>query len=255
VDQTPSFTAHPVGALAPDRLAEVVTDDLVVRSLPEISARSTIAPTRLSTGKLLLVLDGPVAADGYEWYQVAPFDEFLSDVASEAPSLGWVAAGRTGEVWIAPWTEDCPGPTLDEIWSRSPFLRLACFRDDAIVLEGILGDCDDVVPGIVEPRWLANHGCRLLRFGGPDELSRDLIVRQESGNLDSLDKGVALRVIGHFDDPAAQTCVESTLPGEEPTAPQLLVLRCRAEFVATDVMVISAPQLSWGAVSGRERPS
>jgi hypothetical protein len=255
VDQAPSFTAHPVGALAPDGLGEVVTDDLVVRSLPEISARSTIAPTTLSTGKLLFVLRGPVAADGYEWYQVAPFDEFLSDVASEAPRLGWVAAGRTGEVWIAPWTGDCPEPTLDEIRFRSPFLRLACFRDDVLKLEGILGDCGDIVPGIVTPMWLANHHCWLLRFGGADELSRDLIVRQKGDNLDRLDKGVALRVLGHFDDPAAQTCVESTLPGDQPTAPELLVLQCRAEFVATEVTVITAPQLSLGMVSGRGLPS
>ncbi|HEX6474393.1 MAG TPA: hypothetical protein VF114_04810, partial [Candidatus Limnocylindria bacterium] len=58
----PTATATPAEAgLPPDSLAEVVTNDLVVRSLPEISDRSTIDPDYLQKGHLLFVLEGPVA--------------------------------------------------------------------------------------------------------------------------------------------------------------------------------------------------
>ena len=123
VEATPSPTAIPVGALAPDHLAEVVTSDLVVRALPEISAESIIDPIRLNAPKLLFVLDGPVRADGFDWYFVAPFDEFLSDTPSEDPHPGWVAAAGDGEEWIAPWRGECPEPTLDGLRFRSGFLR------------------------------------------------------------------------------------------------------------------------------------
>jgi hypothetical protein len=242
---TPAPAAHSAGALARDGIAEVVTDDLVVRSLPEISAQSIIAPIPLSKGKLLFVLDGPVVKSGFEWYRVAPFDEFLSDTASEPLKPGWVAAGRSGEVWIAPWTGRCPEPTLDDIRGRSPYLALACFGNDELALQGILGDCGDFVPGIVEPMWLANHYCWLLSFDRAAGPFDGWIVHQEGAILNELDKvakGVALRVLGHFDDPAAQTCIEFTpLPGVPPTPPELVVLYCRIQFAATDITEIPAP--------------
>jgi hypothetical protein len=238
----PTASARSAGALARDGIADVVTDDLVVRSLPEISPQSIIAPVALSKGKLLYVLDGPVAADGFEWYRVAPFDEFLSDIPSEAPKLGWVAAGRSGEVWIAPWTGECPKPTLEELRFRAPSLRLACFGDDELTLQGILGDCSYVVPGTVSPAWLANFFCVLVPFDFEEDLFAGMLLRQEGEIPESLGKGLAVRVIGHVDHSAAQECVEGApLPGEEPTPPELVVLYCRTQFVATDVAEITAP--------------
>jgi hypothetical protein len=241
-NDTPAPTAHSAGALARDGIAEVVTDDLVVRSLPQISAQSIIAPIPLSKGKLLFVLDGPVVADNYEWYHVAPFDEYLSDIGAEAPKPGWVAAGANGEVWIAPWTGRCPESTLDEIRGRSQYMALACFGDDELTLQGTLGDCSDFVPGIVEPMWLANHHCWLLSFNLAAGPFAGWLLHQDGEVLDSLAKGVAIRVVGHFDDPAAQACVEFTsLQGQEPTPPELVVLYCRTQFAATDVTEITAP--------------
>jgi hypothetical protein len=45
-----------------------------------------------------------------------------------------------------------------------------------------------------------------------------------------------IRVTGHFDDPAAQTCETITLPGEEAPMPELVILGCRASFVADEVI-------------------
>jgi hypothetical protein len=64
---SPSPTAAPSGipGVEVDGLAEVVTNDLVVRSTPEISDDSIIDPLTLFEGIPLFVLDGPVTANGY----------------------------------------------------------------------------------------------------------------------------------------------------------------------------------------------
>jgi hypothetical protein len=54
-------------------------------------------------------------------------------------------------------------------------------------------------------------------------------------------RGEPVRVIGQFDDPAARTCLEHTLTGEEPTPLDLVILRCRSRFVAIDVQAIAGP--------------
>lgn len=105
---TPSADPGP-GGLEVGRIAEIVTTDLVVRSLPEISDASAIDPVRVPIGFLAYIVDGPVAADGYDWYRVAPFPPTLSDVVESHPEFGWLAAaGKDGEPWIAPWDGNLP---------------------------------------------------------------------------------------------------------------------------------------------------
>ena len=70
---TPSPSASPTPTLGPAGVAMVVTTDLVVRSEPAISDTSSISPDSLDAPMLLYVVDGPVAADGYDWYLVKPF--------------------------------------------------------------------------------------------------------------------------------------------------------------------------------------
>jgi hypothetical protein len=125
---------------------------------------------------------------------------------------------------------------------RSQYIALACFGDEELKLQGTLGDCSDFVPGIVEPMWLANHHCWLLSFNLAAGPFAGWLLHQDGEVLDSLVKGVVIRVVGHFDDPAAQACVEFTsLQGQEPTPPELVVLYCRTQFVATDITEITAP--------------
>jgi hypothetical protein len=228
------------GGLAPDRVAAVVTNDLVVRSMPEISAESIQYPIRLSEGKLLFVLDGPVAGNGYDWYQVVPFEEFISDIPpGAAPAMGWVAAGRRDEAWIAPWTGECPP---EEPWVRpNSFLLLACFGDRELTLEGTFGDCSTSVPFYnFTPVASVREWCNLLPLDLPSD-ALDLgggfqVARRDSGGPQvNESERVAVRVVGHFDDPAARMC----LPGEDSMPPELVVLVCRTRFVATDVTEIA----------------
>ncbi len=212
----------------------MVTTDLVMRSAPGTGPDSEIYSPSLSSPMLLYILDGPVAADGYEWYRAIRFEEFYTDIGLAGPDVGWVAAGgKDGETWIAPWTPACPEPDAFELLTRSPYVALACFGDRELSLEGTLGDCPDVGPGVsMFERW-----CLLVPFGTklsslPASSSTWERPARQSG------KGEPVRITGHYDDPAALTCAGDAL---DLTPPEVIVLRCRAAFVATEIAPASAP--------------
>ncbi len=243
---SPSAEPTPTPPPHPDAVAKVVTTDLVVRSAPGTGVASEIYPGLLAAPTLLFILDGPVAADGYDWYQVAPFEEFFSDTAPEVPPprLGWVAAAsREGEPWIALRAGDCPDLTLDAMQGRPYLLLLACFGGQTLTLEGTFNGCFVTDPAIVSPSWLANTGCWLVPFGWePEGVFSGGLVFRYSGDVGVPQRaGVAIRVVGHFDDAAARTCREETQPGDEATPPELVILGCRAQFVVTDVSTNQAP--------------
>lgn len=238
-DPTVAATSSPAPMLLADDIAEVVTDDLVVRSLPEISDRSTISDIRLnqSDGHLLFVLGGPVAADGHDWYLVAPFYRMLDDIVrAPLPDVGWVAAGTKGEDWISPWMEPCGEPTLQGVRFTAPLLSLACFGDIELTFEGKLGACSYVVPGTVTPAWLTTEFCELYPEEGTFEIAGPYIFHMEPDDFELRDGPLRrVRVTGRFDHPAAQRCEHHPLEGEEPRPSELVVLGCRASFVATAV--------------------
>lgn len=238
---TPQATATATSTLAPmlmaDDIAEVVTNDLVVRSLPEISDRSTIDEIRLNQeeGVLLFVLDGPVTADGFDWYRVAPFYSAVMDILpSPLPGIGWVAAGRQGDDWIAPWTQACREPTVYDLLFTVPLKRLACFGDRELTFEGQLGECTYVVPGTTSPSWLTTEFCTLYA-DIPTDIAGPLHFHLDPDFFHSTPPPGLVRVTGIFDHPAAQTCEHHPLAGEEARPPEDVVLGCRAAFVATSV--------------------
>jgi hypothetical protein len=242
-EQTPAASPD----LRPDAVAQVVTTDLVVRSLPEISDSSVMHAERLSSPTLLYIVDGPVTADGYDWYLVQPFESELGDVRTDWP-FGWVAAGdRTGaEEWIAPAMLECPRPTVDDIRRMAPEARLACFGDEQLALQGRFGGC---FAGMT-PVWLQVHGCALLPLdpipaGSPDpgHLRLRFVDMIE---IPHDQPGAFITVRGHFDDPRANSCAwgddaffeESGGVGPTPPPkPEEVILWCRTEFVATDITV------------------
>jgi Tol biopolymer transport system component len=107
---TPGQTAGP---LRPGEVAAMVTDGrLVIRTLPETGANSAIFKTRLYPGQRVVVLEGPVEGDGYQWLRVR-----LGDIE------GWAsAADRDGTPWLSPvrngviaFVVDGDGGTADSI--------------------------------------------------------------------------------------------------------------------------------------------
>ena len=94
--------AFPVGSVV-----ITVSDQLRARSLPRVSDDSIKYEPLLPLGTELRVIDGPVIASDYVWWQVEPISLSLRDA-----SRGWVAmADHDGEPWIA--LADGPIPGLD----------------------------------------------------------------------------------------------------------------------------------------------
>ena len=90
----PTATSKP-GAFPVGSLVEVVVTGLRVRTAPTVdNAVSAKLEPLLGPGTQLQVIDGPVTADGYDWYLVQ---------AIGFPHRGWVAAADHDG---APWVED-----------------------------------------------------------------------------------------------------------------------------------------------------
>jgi serpin B len=84
--------------LAEGSLAITVTDDLRIRSAPEVSETSAKLTPLLPRGTELVILGGPVSASGYDWYHVEPLAFALDGGISD----GWVAsADHDGTPWLA----------------------------------------------------------------------------------------------------------------------------------------------------------
>jgi hypothetical protein len=223
-------------------VAQVVTTDLVVRSLPGVSDESEINDALLDEPTLLFVLQGPVAASGYEWYLVQPFTERICmDICPEPFPFGWVArTGKDGEQWIAPATLGCPEPTIEAIqWVTDP-VRLACFGAETLRLTGKLGPCFAAETPIAQQQ----AGCLLYTtdheppegFGPPGILVRFAEGVPLPANLE----GEIVSVTGQFDHATATSCTwpegsndEFGYSDRETPSPQQVVLWCRTDFVVT----------------------
>ena len=74
----------------------------------------------------MLIVDGPVVADGYDWYEVQTDGELID-------LFGWVATGKDGEIWLAPKRPRCPedadAATVATL-NRIDFL--ACYGDTQV---------------------------------------------------------------------------------------------------------------------------
>lgn len=87
----------PGTALTVGGFARVAADALNVRSGAGTGFSSL---AQLSAGATVAVLGGPIAAGGYQWYQVQfNFTEWPS---ADYPRAGWVAAGSGGTAYLVP---------------------------------------------------------------------------------------------------------------------------------------------------------
>jgi hypothetical protein len=265
-EPSPSASAVPTepiahhAAIGSDSFARVVTNDLRVRSKPGVAEDSKKLEPLLQSGELLLVLDGPVEASGYEWYQVQPVESFEG---TESYPLGWVAgAGKDGEVWITRAKVECPPlPTdLSEIvsarWVDAKLLEMMCFGDHAITFPARL-----VTPSewcglgkwpAVEPEWMGECTTAPNYLVGLDDHEGEMPLHPAwSPDVDLSiapmveappdDRPVVL-VTGRFDHPEAINCRS---PGESTDTPvrdrAMTVLRCRTLFVVTSLSELEAP--------------
>lgn len=177
-------------------------------------------------GAGVFIVEGPVAADGYAWYHVAPFD---------VGQAGWVAAAALdGTPWLASHALSCPTPPLDgqAALDLSTYGGLVCFGGRDVQLLGDirceLADVDRVFSG---PDWL-----RFDRHCEFDLLGQTMEVLD--GGIPGLTMPLAghALITGHFDDPQAASCTYAL----DPPAPDpaLVVLNCRAMFVGTNLDLV-----------------
>lgn len=231
-----------------------------MRSQFRIADDSETYEPLLPLGTQLYVLDGPVSASGYDWYQVAPLISAAPDLdfrGSGALPSGWVAsAGRDGEPWIAVDAFDCPPLPTDfrSLAALPPAVGLACFPRVPITVRArlIWCGCDIdgawytpywfsrgapdllVEPGVTSPQrdWADRFPLSLDPAGQypdlPDPVSRHEEYRAA---LDAI-QGDIVEVTGIFDHPAAAGCTLTEMDGD-PVPSQ----GCRLEFAVTRMLV------------------
>ena len=197
-----------------------VTDDLRVRSDPGLTGeRYELLPT----GTRVWVIDGPVVASEYEWFQVVVPS---IDVGDGVPRVGWVAASEHGaEPWLGRATVDCSdGASLDVadlMRLTSPGREhegLACFGSSRIRFQGTieLACAQNERPGwVMTPDWLsANSSSSItIRDGNAVVLGRpqpDLGLPVSCGETATQPHTID----AHFDDEAAAEC-DATIPASD----------------------------------------
>ncbi|HET6746437.1 MAG TPA: hypothetical protein VFH90_11405 [Candidatus Limnocylindria bacterium] len=120
---------------------------------------------------------------------------------------------------------------------------VACYGDapltfDATWLGGGVADC----PTAPEPAWLACSAFSLQAPGDTRKVGAPSlgVAVDPSASLSLPSEPYAqVRVTGHFDDPAAQTCRETEpLPGASAEPDSQIIERCRNTFVITEVVAV-----------------
>lgn len=231
--------------------ARVVTDNLRVRSEPRVADDSALLEPLLQPGDRVYVVAGPVVDSGFSWYQVVPFDTD-GDPDAPLPPAGWVAAAsKEGEPWVTSDALECPtDPDISALAALGPIDALACYRGNALTVEGRLwrgleeGPCGEQVACRAEPLWLYGTGTRLV---ANDAASAFGIVPEPGVSL-AIGENVRVRVTGQLDHPAASDCREWDPETGADLRPRVTAaLWCRATFVATSIHVL-APLLEAGTV-------
>lgn len=224
-------------------VAVTVVDALRVRSKPRISEDSYKQEPLLPLGTQLYVIDGPISASGYAWFEILP-------LRSRAIPVGWVAAGsRDGHTWLAVDEFDCPSKPVDfrTLAALPAGVGLACFPRVALTVEARVVSCNcDVDGGWFEPSWFSFGGGPLLVDPAQTKAPSDVadwfpIHMDPDGHHDDVlpvdgvhpDLGQIVEVTGVFDHPAAGTCRYAEMGGE--LAPSQ---DCRSMFAVTRLTVV-----------------
>jgi hypothetical protein len=252
----PSGELANVGAaLDRDSLGLVVTDNLRLRSAPFVGDLSVRHKRFLQPNDRLFIVDGPVIAQNYEWYQVKAWRPSQPSVTWP---VGWVArAGHDGEVWLRASSAACPSRPIDiaALLELAPVERLGCFRDEPIEVRAVIADvpstdCDTGREGCpTGPDWLSASSLSASTSASPRGSTAGLGISlgpdSQVAAADLAGAGV-VRLQGAFDHPDATQCRGD--PGragpDGPLSPVEAVLRCRSTFVARDVVVEPFPRRS-----------
>jgi hypothetical protein len=135
---------------------------------------------------------------------------------------------------------------------------VACFGDTPMTFDAWSGDCHSCLARRTwwggQPPWLVDRArfLQLMPYEGfPDQGWSRVGVTAPGIAWDDALVGTWLRVTGHYDDPAAESCrtpPTSVPPNRDPWSPfngwegpQLAIWRCQHTFVVTEVSVTGQP--------------
>jgi hypothetical protein len=214
----------------------VVTNDLVVRSAPGTGRDSEVYGTidldYLGGYLPAFVLDGPVVADGYQWWLIVPHGFWMLG-GGDWLWPGWVADGGQGDVWLEPTGLTCHDAPANE--TEESLQSFVCLDDAELTLpEGMLQFCGDGAGDPYPTAWPGFCSFQECYATPPDcwEVGADppnsTIVHFDSSPAPDEADNRRLLLTGHFDDPAAEDCAVEGDP-----LSRLHVFRCRHHFVVT----------------------
>jgi hypothetical protein len=193
----------------------------------------------------MLVVNGPVEATGYTWWEVQTDGELVD-------LFGWVAAADGDTPWIAPAAPRCFGaPDADAMIGLTRIDFLACYGNAEVRVQadaGALweahdnkGDCGWVRKRDgcdVDAAWLllAATTIRLQNGGGEP---RDLVVAVPpdlAAALAGLPRQQRLTLTVSMDSPEARSCaVRDTESGVLLVPRDRAITTCRLQFVIQEV--------------------
>jgi hypothetical protein len=244
--QAPQASDAPSQAATPEpgvpiAVVTAAGDGLRVRSRPEVSADSKKLAPLLAAGSRMLVVNGPVPADGYDWYEVRADNDLF----------GWVAAGKDGVDWIAPAAANCTDD-LDEsaLWTVDPIDFFVCYGDTPVSVrarKGVTSEpgteggplcpyTGDDIHCTPRPQWLFDG--LALDFAAPSASGRTLLVAAKGAMADRISKApaeTAMTLTVAMDAPQAQNCRVVDDRGRDLISRDEAVTRCRMQFVVRDV--------------------
>jgi hypothetical protein len=231
---------------APDRLLAAALDRVATESQRRSWLQRFVGETPLASATRLAAL---TAVIGLAVLVGLQFANLLPDVGEPSPSPSASAdapASQSAEASpSATPAAACVGPPLDlALLIRAD--PVACFGDAALTVDGeiIAGVAD--CPVIVEPVWLSCPQTLLGLVGETRKVGAPMltVASDPASGISLGDANTAVRVTGHFDDPAAQTCqVTEPLPsslGGTPEPQSVIIERCRTTFVVTEVVPLAA---------------
>jgi hypothetical protein len=209
-----------------DGRAKVTGGPVTLRAEPKLDAKA-LKP-RLPKDRIVYVVDGPIAADGVDWWQVLPLADYNEDLR-----LGWLPALRLdGSPTLTPAQPFCPSlgnqltpRTLTVIGSLD---ALACFGGSDIAFEAVV-DCSAAIvdSSVGGADWIASdcHADHDLPVGISASVAKAMFGDRFIHELVS----GGFEVRGHFHDPQADNCFRD--PMNPPDIPS--VIACRQQFVLT----------------------
>jgi hypothetical protein len=236
---------------APDRVLDAALERVATESQRQSWLHRLVGETPMATLLRVAAVTAVIAIAVLVGLQ---FGNLVPDVGQSSPSPSVVSTPSTSATPSAEPTGSLPAgcvnpptdiTTLIDLQSTGPLDPagdpVACYGNapltfDATQLGGGVADC----PAAPEPAWLACSSLSLQAAGDTRKVGAPqlFVAVEPSVTVSGSEPFLQVRVTGHFDDPAAQTCRETQLGGgAQSLAPAAETIeRCRRTFVITELV-------------------